>query len=399
MADEDGEVRSGAGVSGDGGQAGSGLAADAAGTSQQQQENHRHNQEKQQQEQQQQQQQQQQQGLSSTYNEAYWSATFVTGNVLHRLREDQRPGSSSSDAVGSPPPGLCTALQQALSGPCTQHLTLALGTLMLHEADGGSLYGMPLPYRTGHVADALARLSQDGVLSGGSAQPLRLLGRSVYGNLFRLLTSSGHGPPPTLPAVPPEGHVDLLLRLGRLAVRSAQVYLGQACSMGPRVAVIKPEDLPSMALFSLLTARQILSSRVGKPPAAAMGSPPAAVGAASGVGAGEGGGPAASGSGAAGGAVGAAGGGEGMGGAGTEGTGTDTNAAALSGRPEGRRDAVEATARRRAARAAVAAETRWHRLLLDTGLWVAMEAQEVAVWVEAWSHFESLGQLGSDTGA
>ncbi len=360
----------GGGVSGAAGQAGSGLAADAAGTSQQQQ---------------------QQQALSRTHSEVYWCATFVIGNALHRLKEARRTG----DAAGSPPSPdpCCTALQQALSGPCTQHLTLALGTLMLHEADEGPLYGMPLPYRTGHVADMLGVAARDLAASGSIAQPLRLLGRAMYGNLLCLLTDPGKGPPPTLPAVPPEGHVDLLLRLGRLAVRSAQAYRGQACSgVGPRpVVVIQRQDMASIAFQSLQTARELLHSSAGRSIAAAVGSAPGA-----GVGA-------RAGAETAGGAVGAAGGGAGAEVARTDmDTDTDTaqQAAALSGCPVGLRGAGgAATARRRTTRAPVDAETRWHRLLLDTGLWVEMEEEDVAVWGEAWSHFNSLGQLGSGTGA
>ncbi len=359
--------RSEGGVFGKAGRAATVRAADAAGGSQQDPES-----------------QQQQITIHDDSDEVLLSTwVYSTGSVLLNLRDATKSDSHKL------PPGLCTALQQALSGPCTQHLTLALGTLMLHQADGGSLYGMPLPYRTWGLGEALATATQDLAAGGSGAPPLKMLDMPIYGNFQRLLTTFGSRLPLPVPVVPPEGHLDLLLRLGQLAVRSAQAYRGQAGSMGPRMAVIGRWDNGDVGVTALQAARGLLTLRSGKAPAAV--GPAAAV-----VGAG-----AEAGAGAAGGAVGAGGAGQGMEGAGAERAGADAAqaAAVLPGCPVGCRDAVAVAAARRAARAAVAAETRWHRLLLDTGMWVEMDGPKLAAWAEAWSHLESLGQLNEGTGA
>ncbi len=338
--------RSERGVSGAAGQAAAVLAAAAAGGIQQHQ-----------------------QARSSALDvNLYWHNVYTTGSILLSLREAAKPG--SNNLRYGLPPSLDAALQQALSGPCTKHLTLALGALMLHQADGGSLYGMPPPYRTGGLVEALAAATQDLASGGSGAPPLQLLDMPMYCSLQHLLTNFGNCAPQSLPGVPPEGHLDLLLRLGRLAVRSAQAYRGQEGSMGPRVAVIGRRDVSAVALMCLQTARGLLSSSAGT-----------IVGAGGGVETGPGRGP------------GATGGEGGMGGAAAAATGADTAQAAAG------QSGCRAAAARRAARAVVAAETRWHRLLLDTGLWVEMEGDQLAVWAEAWNHFESLRRLGEGTGA
>ncbi len=293
---------------------------------------------------------------------------YSTGSVLLNLRDAATPGSDNPGR--SLPPGLCAALHQALSGPCTQHLTLALGTLMLHQADGGSLYGMPLPYRTGALAEALAAATEDLAASGSGTPPLQLLDTPMYANLQHLLAnlcSSAPQPlprlvPQLLPAVPLKGHLDLLLRLGRLAVRSAQAYGGQEGGMGPRMAIIGRGDTGDVVVTCLQAARALLSSSAGKAPVGVGAAATAALGTGTGAGAA----------------------GEGEGG---EGVGAAEAAA------------DRALAAGRAARAVVAAEARWHRLLLDTGMWVEMEGAKLDGWADAWSHLESLGQLKEGTGA
>ncbi len=371
--DNDGEERSEGGVSGEAGQAvANRVAAAAVGSKRQEQNNQHHHL--------QQQQQQQQQGLISVGDEVFCIPIDVVADTLHRLREAR--SSSASNPQGSPPLGLCAALQQALSGPCTQHLTLALGTLLLHEADGGSLYGMPPPYCTGTLASALTVATQN--LLAPSCRSVQLLHRSVCYSFLRLLTDPGSDCTQHLPTVPPERHVDLLLRLGQLAVRSAQVYGGQEGGMGPRGVVIAEGDLGAVALHSLRAARTLLSSSDSRASEGRGSASGARAGAVEGAEAD-----------AAGGVVGGAGGGEGAGGAGAAGTSAAT---AQAGCPPGHHDAA-ATAKRRAACAAVAAEMRWHRLLLDVGLWVEMEEQGRAVWAQAWNHLERLGQLDENTGA
>ncbi len=362
----------------------------------------------------------------------HWGCLHMTDGKLQELTSARISGSDSS--LCSLPPALDSALEQALSGPCTQHLTLALGVLMLHEADGASLYGTPLPYRTGALAEALAVAGRRPATGNDSASPrtdLQPLDRALYCNLARLLLGRViTDVVQPLPTVPPEGRLDLLLRLGSFAVRSAQAYRGQGGSAGPRVEVMEQGDIGVILLPVLRFARVLLSARGGKLPEDVRN----AAGPAAGAGAGAG---AAAAAGAAAGAM--AGGGPGAGagskagtgaGAGPE-AGSEAGAGAGAGAggsfgdaaadgehsasappfrqagpatgdippiagPTGRRRAAAA---RRAARAAVAAETRWHRLLLDTGLWVEMDDDDLAVWAEAWNHLESLGELPGRTGA
>ncbi len=244
------------------------------------------------------------------------------------------------------PPGICAALRAALSGPCTQHLTLALGTLMLHQADGGSLYGMPLPYRTGALAAAVVGASP--TLAQPPRQDLYLVDGQLF-NAKQWLVSSAHGMPPP-PHVHRWSHLDLLLRMGRLAVRSAQAYRGQEGAMGQRVHVLTEQVTGDVALAALRGGRALLSplQQQQQQQPSGQAEPAAAMAA---------------------------------GGTGSSAPAPPTAAVSSSG------------SHPLSTRAAVAAETRWHRLLLDTGLWVELRAELLSMWVDAW---QSAGnELGS----
>ncbi len=344
---------------------------------------------------------------SAPHAQHVWTCLGAISRVLAHCNVAREAG--SSEPLGSLPPALDTALRQALSGPCTQHLTLALGTLMLHQADGGSLYGMPLPYRTGALAAAVGKACRRLSPSQHGAAPqegLQLIDQELYLYLSSLLSRTTSGVPQPPPAVPPEGHLDLLLRLGRLAVRSAQAHRGQEGGTGPQGGlVMNKADTGGVAMAALWVAHALLSSRGQGALAGAGGS----VGTVEGPGGGLG-------ETAGGGAVGAAAGrgesvvwakgGRGLdrGGAAAEGQagtgqlGTPEAVAWMLGQP-GRSTESAAGAARRAARAAVAAETRWHRLLMDTGLWVEMEGEELGKWVKQWNTVcKQRGQMPKDAG-
>ncbi len=320
-----------------------------------------------------------------------WACLGAIGRVLEHCKAAREADSGAP--LSSLPPGLDAALHQALSGPCTQHLTLALGILMLHQADGGSLYGMPLPYRTGDLAAAVGqacrRLSP--FQQGAAPQEgLQVIDQDLYLSIIFMLSHPANGAPLPPPAVPPEGRLNLLLRLGQLAVRSAQAYRRQEGATGPQgVLVIGKEYTGGAAMTALWAARTLISSRCEEALAGAGGR----VGTVEGPNGGLGG---AAGSGAV---EGAAGRGKQEGGSGwdragavAEGQanagqlGTGEAVASSVGQPA-RSTAAAAGAAGWAARAAVAAETRWHRLLLKTWLWVEMEEGELVVWVQHWNKF------------
>ncbi len=186
---------------------------------------------------------------------------MAIGRLLEHCKAAREADSGAP--FSSLPPGLDTALRQALAGPCTQHLILTLGTLMLHEADEGSLYGMPLPYRTGALAAAVGKACRrlSSFQQGAAPQAgLQVIDQDLYLNPLILLSHPTNGAPPPLPAVPPEGRLDLLLRLGRLAVRSAQVYRGQEGRAEPQGGlVISKADTGHVAMNALSEARTLRS--------------------------------------------------------------------------------------------------------------------------------------------
>lgn len=131
------------------------------------------------------------------------------------------------------PPAFYAALRQALHSPAVQHMSLTLGLLTVHLADGDGLYGLPLPY----MAAPLDSVRYTVLLSirGWQGRALRTVCPHSTRLLRHVLThgsggggvgGGGDAGEWLLQHLDVRARVELLLRLGRLAVASRAEYQG-----------------------------------------------------------------------------------------------------------------------------------------------------------------------------
>ncbi|GLC43617.1 hypothetical protein PLESTM_001496300 [Pleodorina starrii] len=175
---------------------------------------------------------------------------------------------SGNGSVAGPAPFL-PILRRALSGPCVQYLVLATAVAVLCAADGGPSYGMqPGLLRRLHclatAADGEAGREQQQQLSPGvHVLPERALhsldfifAAAFHGELFGPLISRRVG-------------LELMLRVGRLAVKSARFWGGQWVEEEQQRFVMKKDKVWSFANGALMVATKVLEVDCGSAAAGA----------------------------------------------------------------------------------------------------------------------------------
>ncbi len=208
-----------------------------------------------------------------SYFPTSWHHATLLGDT-HKSAIRAPSGSGRTGRHGDPlPPAARAAYVQALLGHSTQHLLLSLGVRALCTADGGPQYGMPLPYNTalcvkleeigdrphilvvrGHTFESMACM----LALGGEEERS---GERRPGGIPRLL----------LPALrPARRRLSLLLRMARLAVRSAEAFAGPAAAAAAAAAAkppspspaspcfMHPDEVCAVAVTALAGARQLL---------------------------------------------------------------------------------------------------------------------------------------------
>ncbi|GLC43629.1 hypothetical protein PLESTB_000402100 [Pleodorina starrii] len=172
-------------------------------------------------------------------------------------------------SVAGPAPFL-PLLRQALSGPCVQYLVLAAAVAVLCAADGGPSYGMQpgLLRRLQCLATAAdgeaAREQQQQQLS----PVVHLLPERALGSLDFILAAAFHG---DLfgPQTSRRGVLELVRRVGRLAVASARFWGGQQVEEEQQRFVMREDVVCTFATGALDSAMEILKRGCGSAAAGA----------------------------------------------------------------------------------------------------------------------------------
>ncbi|PNH10026.1 hypothetical protein TSOC_003275 [Tetrabaena socialis] len=142
----------------------------------------------------------------------------------------QRDEQGLKRAASAKAEALCAALHEMLRGPCALHAALVHGVAMLCCADGGPSYGLPARLLSAALPWTRPDSSVPGALVVCDYSPTALL------------AVCQEGMPPT--RLGRRIAVLLLLRLGRLAVSSAQAWASAREALGNGAAV-RPPDAPT----------------------------------------------------------------------------------------------------------------------------------------------------------
>lgn len=165
-----------------------------------------------------------------------------------------------------------SALSRALSGTCAQHLALSLGVMGLRAVDGGPVYGLPVSYNMLRPEPLwrVVKKVEPGVL-------LTVDGQLVL-SLLDIVQADGRVK--LLPVLGEAERLELLLRIGRAAVRSAAAHTGAlpveqgagsaavalqapAPEHGPVPYVLPKYRLADVAARALLISRELLDGVQG----------------------------------------------------------------------------------------------------------------------------------------